>query len=57
MKWQVKPRLNKEEWHEWFAWYPVRLSQINEIAWLEKIERKVIVGQFDVFVEYRANHK
>jgi hypothetical protein len=26
------------EWHRWFAWYPVRLSDTQECVWLETIE-------------------
>jgi len=26
-------------WHDWFAWFPVRISE-DEIAWLETVERK-----------------
>jgi hypothetical protein len=28
-----------EDWHEWFAWCPVRISP-NQLAWLETVERK-----------------
>lgn len=28
-----------ENWHRWFAWYPVRVSTW-ERAWLETVERK-----------------
>ncbi len=29
----------KKYWHEYFTWFPVRVSK-NERAWLETIERK-----------------
>lgn len=28
-----------EKWHDWFAWYPVRVSD-SKIAWLEVVERR-----------------
>jgi hypothetical protein len=28
----------REEWHRWFAWYPVRIG--NQRVWLETVERK-----------------
>lgn len=28
-----------KEWHEWFAWYPVKI-ELFEKVWWEKIERK-----------------
>lgn len=28
-----------EQWHYWFAWYPVRLGS-RDCRWLETIERK-----------------
>lgn len=27
------------DWHEWFAWYPVRVGR-RDCRWLEKVERK-----------------
>lgn len=28
-------------WHEWFAWYPVRMtSDVHEVRWMETIWRK-----------------
>lgn len=29
----------KESWHDWFAWYPVRLAE-HDCRWLETVERK-----------------
>jgi hypothetical protein len=28
-----------EQWHDWFAWHPVRLGE-NHCRWLETIQRK-----------------
>ena len=29
-----------KDWHDWFAWYPVRVDQ-NRIIWLEKVKRRI----------------
>lgn len=29
----------KKQWHNWFAWYPVRINE-SETVWLEDIQRK-----------------
>jgi hypothetical protein len=28
-----------KNWHEWFAWYPVKVAD-NDCRWLEKVQRK-----------------
>jgi hypothetical protein len=28
----------KQDWHSWFAWYPVRIN--SGCVWLETVERK-----------------
>ncbi len=33
-----KPATKKHEWHDWFAWYPVRIG--SERIWLERVRRK-----------------
>lgn len=35
MRFKIK---NKEEWHEWFAWYPVVIG--DDIVWLETVRRR-----------------
>jgi hypothetical protein len=45
MKWQFKSKAerkaNKEQWHEWFAWIPVRVDEHERtIVWLQKIYRR-----------------
>lgn len=35
--WEEK-RAAREKWHEWFAWYPVRVRG-GECAWLETVMR------------------
>lgn len=31
------PHANRNEWHKWFAWHPVRL--LGATVWLERIYR------------------
>jgi hypothetical protein len=53
--------LRLENWHRWFAWYPVRVGS-HDCRWLEAVERK---GTFRGWIgdpywewEYRAlDHK
>lgn len=33
-------RPNQNEWHPWFAWYPVSIDG-NEVRWLERVERRI----------------
>lgn len=30
----------REQWHRWFAWYPVRVSD-ESCRWLEWVERRI----------------
>jgi hypothetical protein len=32
--------MDKWQWHQWFAWYPVRLDDTGKYAWLRTIKRK-----------------
>lgn len=32
-------RSQLEEWHDWYAWFPVRISH-NDCRWLETIKRR-----------------
>ena len=41
---KIKKLLAKKDWHEWFAWYPVKLTtdeKFSETVWLETVYRKV----------------
>lgn len=44
----------KEEWHKWFAWYPVRVGP-DLCVWLETLERKYTHHKWflDFYIEYR----
>lgn len=41
-----KERLDhpKRKWHNWFAWFPVRVSK--KIIWLERIQRKGVMNSW-----------
>lgn len=45
-------RKNKQKWHKWFAWYPVRLED-NDCRWLEYIERKYVYLTSEILAEDR----
>lgn len=38
MRWEVRAGTDKEHWHRWFAWHPVKVG--NQYVWLERIYRK-----------------
>lgn len=38
MKWQIKKRKDKRNWHKWFAWFPITV-QDNRV-WLEYVLRQ-----------------
>ena len=35
---KVNLGIDNEEWHNWFAWYPVWVG--NDLLWLEHIRRR-----------------
>jgi hypothetical protein len=40
---KLKKILAKKEWHEWFAWYPVKVAadgKNSETVWLETVYRR-----------------
>lgn len=39
MRFRLPTRPDKAEWHDWFAWCPVRTLH-GEYAWLERVLRK-----------------
>lgn len=30
----------KYKWHDWFAWYPVRLDDTSNVVWFETVLRR-----------------
>ena len=57
MRWHVKTRPPLSEWHRWWAWHPVKISDNNKAAnkwvWLEAVERKLIHTYGDCYMVYR----
>lgn len=45
----------RNEWHSYFAWYPVFCNDISKFVWMEKVERKIQLGYTDDSFEYRMN--
>lgn len=41
MRKPLKPLLWYEQWHEWFAWRPVRVG--DSLVWLERVERRYVI--------------
>lgn len=39
MKIRCGRSVDKTQWHDWFAWYPVRVAE-GDCRWLETVERK-----------------
>lgn len=54
MQWKYRA-IDKEEWHRWFAWYPVR-ADFNQWVWLEYIWRQEIVTPWDIEVLYTLDN-
>jgi len=65
MKFYTILKENKDGWHRWFAWYPVRLeNQVKSVAkkygnelynvwvWLEWVERKIELAHHPDFPDY-----
>lgn len=44
---------NEKHWHDWFAWYPVRLTD-GSICWLEVVRRRRIINAHDYHWEYEG---
>jgi hypothetical protein len=59
MQWRnigMKRWLARQQWHRWFAWYPVRIGE--DTVWLETVEKRIpfcntIGMQGDLPTEYR----
>ena len=57
MRW-VWDNVDKQDWHRWYAWHPVKLKDTSEWCWLEEIERKDIGDSYysDRDWIYRLTH-
>ena len=38
----IKHKLEDEQWHKWFAWYPVKIGK-NDCRWMTTVER-IFIG-------------
>lgn len=52
MRWRIKPKPKRTEWHLWFAWFPVPIDQ--QYVWLERVYRKAVPGLYGYDFEYRV---
>jgi hypothetical protein len=50
MKWKYKLRKDSTNWHAWFAWHPVKLTN-GDTIWLESILRKSTYRRFPSLVD------
>lgn len=41
MKW---PDISLQDWHPWFAWYPVLTCGEKQYVWMETVERRIQYG-------------
>lgn len=41
----------RAEWHQWFAWHPIRLKDGRRV-WLETVECREIFGKMIVSLDY-----
>ena len=48
MRWKRKDR---SAWHSWFCWFPVRLADTGELAWLERVGRRYTDLLFEIPTE------
>jgi hypothetical protein len=57
MKWgktksqKIKEELFRNNWHKWFAWYPIHNG--NQWVWLEYVERR----RSDYWSHYKWEYK
>lgn len=48
MRWKKRHR---GDWNVWFAWHPIEIA--GEYIWLERVERMLIVGQWENYYIYK----
>lgn len=51
MRWNIRKEQDYLEWHQWFAWHPVRIN--GQWVWLETVERKFDCGWASDWWDYR----
>ncbi len=35
--------MDYEKWHDWFAWYPVRMTYTDEMVWFKVVRRRLVI--------------
>lgn len=52
MRTQPKPYIAKEQWHQYFAWYPVKIwlpdNKATQWVWLETVLRRLEYHPFNM---------
>jgi hypothetical protein len=52
MRWDSTPAKDLEEWHQWFAWYPVKTT-VGTWVWLELVlQRQLTSSSSQEYWEY-----
>jgi hypothetical protein len=49
-------KIRLEQWHDWFAWYPVRVGS-HDGRWLETIKRQGLFDSCDRLYAWRYRAK
>ena len=51
MKWKSSENIDKKEWHDFFAWFPVKVE--GHFVWLETVQKKEVTDLWDTYIRYR----
>lgn len=51
MRFNVKEKPDRKEWHRHFAWWPVKVE--HQYVWLERVHRKLVKASYGWEYEYR----
>ena len=35
--------MDYEKWHDWLAWYPVRMTYTDEMVWFKVVRRRLVI--------------
>lgn len=49
-------RLRRENWHDWFAWYPVQVASCD-CRWLEVVQRKLTYCSYYEYSWTKAEYR
>lgn len=55
MRWSTDPKPERQGWHKWFVWFPIRIN--NQVIWLEYVYRKAVIrtSHYGDWWEYEYN--